>query len=319
MIHMNIEGFATVMAVLGLVIGIIGAFVIFFGFMPKKNEHRFGGWLGKLYDFLNFRFYIIEGLLKFTYVLVASICTGMGLFMSLSIVELTHGLILLVGGNLAARIAYEFILMLIMACRNLGELNKKTPDQSESQPDGQLPQPVKEEHHFWGALHEAGRSVREAVPKPQEAKPQEPRPQGPQPQEARPQEPQPHAAGHQEVRQEPQPPQPGRAAEQEATPLQDPAPKPAVLEAEKQPEGSKEREDDAWAAARETARETAVTRELQAAEKPKSGETAPSVNRPAESKKAAIMKPKHRVCPQCGEKCSAEFAFCNMCGAKLQP
>ncbi|MEE0419398.1 MAG: hypothetical protein UDG86_05030 [Lachnospiraceae bacterium] len=306
MIHMNIEGFATVMAVLGLVIGIIGAFVIFFGFMPKKNEHRFGGWLGKLYDFLNFRFYIIEGLLKFTYVLVASICTGMGLFMSLSIVELTHGLILLVGGNLAARIAYEFILMLIMACRNLGELNKKTPDQSEAQPDGQLPQPIKEEHHFWGALHEAGRSVRQAASKPQEARPQEPRPQEPKPQEPRPQEP---------VRQEPQTPQPGRVAEQEPASLQEPAPKPAVLEAEKQPEIPKETEDAAWAAARESA----VTREPQEAKKPKSGETAPSVSRPAEPKKAAIMKPKHRVCPQCGEKCSTEFAFCNMCGAKLQP
>ena len=285
MIHMNIEGFATVMAVLGLVIGIIGAFVIFFGFMPKKNEHRFGGWMGKLYDFLNFKFYIIEGLLKFTYVLVACICTGMGLFMSLSIVELTHGLILLVGGNLAARIVYEFILMLIMACRNLGELNKKTPDQSETEPDGQLPQPVKEEHHFWGALHEAGRGVRQGQARPQEPKPEEFRPQEPQ-----------------------------KAAVQEPSFQGSPAPKTPLSEKVEQPGVLREPEAEEWAASRESA----VTSEPQAENKPQKAEIAPNISKPAEPKKAAaVIKPKHQICPQCGAKCSTEFAFCNMCGAKL--
>lgn len=125
MIHVDVNGFALVMEVLGLVIGIVSAFIIFFGFMPKKNEKRFSGWLGRLYDFLNFKFYIIEGLLKFCYVLMACICTGMGLLMSLSIVGLTQGLIILVVGNLTVRIAYEFILMLITACRNLAEINRK--------------------------------------------------------------------------------------------------------------------------------------------------------------------------------------------------
>ncbi|MEY8428279.1 hypothetical protein AALA00_11305 [Lachnospiraceae bacterium 46-15] len=126
MIHVSVAGFAMVMEVLGLVFGVLGAFVIFFVFMSKKNEKRFTGRLARMYDFLNFRFCIIEDVLKFCYVLTACLCTGIGLFMSLSVVELTRGLVLLVGGNLAVRIAFEFIMILLRACRNLGELGKNT-------------------------------------------------------------------------------------------------------------------------------------------------------------------------------------------------
>lgn len=125
MFHVSNQGFTMVMEVLGLVFGVIGAFLVFFVFLPKKNEEKYTGRLAKLYDFLNFRFYIIESVLKFCYVLVACLCTGIGLFMALTVVELTRGLVLLVGGNLAARIVFEFIMMLIKACRNLGEIKKE--------------------------------------------------------------------------------------------------------------------------------------------------------------------------------------------------
>ncbi|WP_251353256.1 hypothetical protein [Hominisplanchenecus murintestinalis] len=126
MIHVSVAGFAMVMEVLGLVFGVLGAFVIFFVFMSRKNEKRFTGRLARMYDFLNFRLCIIEDVLKFCYVLAACLCTGIGLFMSLSVVELTRGLVLLVGGNLAVRIVFEFIMILLRACRNLGELGKNT-------------------------------------------------------------------------------------------------------------------------------------------------------------------------------------------------
>ena len=78
MFHVGIQGFVMVMEVLGLVFGVIGAFVIFFVFMAKKNEERYTGRLAKLYDFLNFRFYIIEDVLKFCYILAACLCTAVG-------------------------------------------------------------------------------------------------------------------------------------------------------------------------------------------------------------------------------------------------
>lgn len=125
MFHVGIQGFVMVMEVLGLVFGVIGAFVIFFVFMAKKNEERYTGRLAKLYDFLNFRFYIIEDVLKFCYILAACLCTAVGAFTALTIVELTRGLVLLVGGNLAARMVFEFLMMLVKACRNLGEVGRE--------------------------------------------------------------------------------------------------------------------------------------------------------------------------------------------------
>lgn len=128
MIKLNFENFVSVMAVLGLVIGVIGAFVIFFWFMSRKNEDHFTGRLKKAYDFLHFRFYIIEGILKFCYVLMASVCTTVGVFLTVSIVAIGPGMLLLVVGNLIVRIAYEFLLMLVLACKHLGEINQKIED-----------------------------------------------------------------------------------------------------------------------------------------------------------------------------------------------
>ncbi len=133
MIKLDFEGIVNVMAVLGLVIGVIGAFVLFFWFMSKKNENHFTGRLKQAYDFLHFRFYIIEGLLKFCYVLMACVCTTMGVFLIVSIVAIGPGVILLTVGNLAVRIVYEFLLMLILACRHLGEINGKMKGESSLQ------------------------------------------------------------------------------------------------------------------------------------------------------------------------------------------
>lgn len=135
MIRLDFNGFVSVMAVLGLVIGVIGAFVIFFWFMSGKNENHFTGRLKKAYDFLHFRFYIIEGILKFCYVLMACICTTVGIFLTVSIIAIGPGVILLVGGNLAVRIVYEFLLMLVLACRHLGDISR----QMKTFPDQEFP------------------------------------------------------------------------------------------------------------------------------------------------------------------------------------
>ena len=146
MVKLNFENFVSIMAVLGLVIGVIGAFVIFFWFMSQKNEHHFTGRLKKAYDFLHFRFYIMEGILKFCYVLMACICTTVGIFLTVSIVAIGPGVLLLIAGNLIVRIAYEFLLMLVLACRHLGEINRKMEDthpetgcEPESEEEKELP------------------------------------------------------------------------------------------------------------------------------------------------------------------------------------
>lgn len=211
MFHVSVQGFVMVMEVLGLVFGVIGAFVVFFVFMAKRNEERYTGRLAKLYDFLNFRFYIIESVLKFSYVLAACLCTAIGLFMALTVVELTRGLVLLVGGNLAARIVFEFVMMLVKACRNLGELGKEEKPQAyiEKKPEIKV------------------------------------------------------------------------VYEKESVPVKKEAPEKAAIK-----------------------KKIVIKKEPQAEKEP--------------VKEGAERKAGYKICPSCGEKCSSKFAFCNMCGSKLE-
>lgn len=211
MFHVSVQGFVMVMEVLGLVFGVIGAFVVFFVFMAKRNEERYTGRLAKLYDFLNFRFYIIESVLKFSYVLAACLCTAIGLFMALTVVELTRGLVLLVGGNLAARIVFEFVMMLVKACRNLGELGKEEKPQAyiKKKPEIKV------------------------------------------------------------------------VYEKESVPVKKEAPEKAAIK-----------------------KKIVIKKEPQAEKEP--------------VKEGAERKAGYKICPSCGEKCSSKFAFCNMCGSKLE-
>lgn len=119
-----LKQFGVVMTVAGVIIGIIMSFVVFFAFMSKKNANRFHGFFGWLYDYLQFKNFIIEGLLKFFYVLGACVCTTVGVFNILCL-QMVLGFAVLIFGNLVLRILYEFALMIVVICRNVSEINKK--------------------------------------------------------------------------------------------------------------------------------------------------------------------------------------------------
>lgn len=119
-----LKQFGVIMTVAGVIIGIIMSFVVFFAFMSKKNVNRFHGFFGWLYDYLQFKNFIIEGLLKFFYVLGACVCTTVGVFNILCL-QMVLGFAVLIFGNLILRIFYEFALMIVVICRNVSEINKK--------------------------------------------------------------------------------------------------------------------------------------------------------------------------------------------------
>lgn len=109
-------------------ISIIVSVVVYFTFLSKSNEHRFKGFTGWLYQFLNFGKLMVEGLLKITYMLLA-------LFFSVtSIVEMTHdfleGFLFLVIWNVILRVVYEFALIAVMICKNTSEINRKLKNQN---------------------------------------------------------------------------------------------------------------------------------------------------------------------------------------------
>lgn len=106
-----------------LIISIVAAILIFFLFLTKKNEGKFKGFLGWMYDFLSFKKLTVEAILKIAYIAVALYIT----IMSFTTIGLSFGYFLgiLIGGNILARVIYEVLLILVIICKNTTEINNK--------------------------------------------------------------------------------------------------------------------------------------------------------------------------------------------------
>lgn len=115
---------STVWIILSLILAIVGGILIYFLFLNKKNEGKFKGFLGWLYDFLSFKKMFLEALLKTTYLIVAIYIT----LSSLAIIgdSFLGFLLQLVLGNVIARVVYEFSLILLVICRNTTDIAKNT-------------------------------------------------------------------------------------------------------------------------------------------------------------------------------------------------
>ena len=109
--------------IISAVIAIAGTICIFVLLLNKKNEGKFKGFLGWLYDFLHFKKLVIELALKATYIGLAifttlcsfaAIGTNVGTFFEILIL-----------GNIALRLAYEMMILFVKICNNVSEINKK--------------------------------------------------------------------------------------------------------------------------------------------------------------------------------------------------
>ena len=125
---------STVWVILSIILAVVGGILIYFLFLSKKNEGKFTGFLGWLYDFLSFKKMFLEALLKVTYLIVA-------IYLTLSSFALIGDsflsfLLQLVLGNIVARVVYEFSLILLVICRNTTDIAKNTRKVQENKSDG---------------------------------------------------------------------------------------------------------------------------------------------------------------------------------------
>lgn len=112
---------AAVWAIVSIILAIAGGVLVYCLFLNKRNDKKFKGFLGWLYDFLHFRILTLEILLKISYVVVAIFVT-LSSFALIGTSFLSF-LFTLVGGNLAARISFELISMMVVIARNTNKLN----------------------------------------------------------------------------------------------------------------------------------------------------------------------------------------------------
>ena len=111
-----------VWTIVSLVLAIVGALVGYFLFLKpdKKQDNKFLEWIK---DFFNFKKMLIEDLLKILYAFLAIYITLSSF--ALIGVNFFGFIIMLVVGNLIARVSLEASLILIMIWKNTNEINKK--------------------------------------------------------------------------------------------------------------------------------------------------------------------------------------------------
>ena len=121
---------ALIWIIISAVVAVVGGLALHFTFLSKKNEGKFKKFLGWMYDFLTFKKMLIENLLKICYLMLTIFITlGSFAFVSNFLVFL----MILVLGNLAIRIVYEFSLVLLLICRNTTEINAKTKSEAKKE------------------------------------------------------------------------------------------------------------------------------------------------------------------------------------------
>ena len=112
-----------VWSIIALVIAVIGGIALYFTFLNKKNDGKWTGFLGWLYNTLTFKNMIVETILKILYLVIAIFITLYSL--GLIAVNIILALGLLVIGNIIVRVCYEFMLLAIITCRNTSDINSK--------------------------------------------------------------------------------------------------------------------------------------------------------------------------------------------------
>ena len=110
--------------IIAILVSVILAIVLNFTFLSKKNEGKYTGFLGKVYNFLCFNKFYLEEILKLLYVVLATVTTVVGLFVIFS-ANFIAGLMMILFGNLGIRIVYELAMMFIILCRKTVAVDKK--------------------------------------------------------------------------------------------------------------------------------------------------------------------------------------------------
>lgn len=109
--------------IVSVVLAIVGGIVAYVMFVSKKNKNEYTGFIKWLHDFLNFKNFFIEMVLKVLYIMSAIFITLSSFsFISTSVAAFFMYLIL---GNIIVRILFETTLMFLTLVKNTSEINDK--------------------------------------------------------------------------------------------------------------------------------------------------------------------------------------------------
>ena len=111
-----------VWTIIALVLAVVGGIVLYFTVFSKKNDGKYTGFMGTLYDLVHFKYFVIDDLFRILYIMSVLGVT----LLSLNYIGKWQFLVVLLGGNLVLRISYEFMMLFIELCHNVRNISNKS-------------------------------------------------------------------------------------------------------------------------------------------------------------------------------------------------
>lgn len=109
------------------IVAILVAVVLMLTFLAKRNEGRYHGFLGGLYNFLNFRSLTISTILRFIYLVLAIsfIFGAFSIMFSYGFLGFLGSLLLVAILEVFLRLAFESMMLVVVGVTNIVEINDK--------------------------------------------------------------------------------------------------------------------------------------------------------------------------------------------------
>ena len=130
-------------AIITLILAIVGTILAYIFIIPEKKKEELKGFLLFLHDTFNFKYLVIEKILKCVYVFLTIFTVVSGIVIMFS-GELLSGLLSAILSPIVIRIAFELLMMTIIAIRNIIEINNKMKSNVEEKREAPkaAPQPA---------------------------------------------------------------------------------------------------------------------------------------------------------------------------------
>ena len=139
----------TTVFILAILCALIATVVIFICVVPEKKRaglNKFGKFL---HDTVNFKYLIVEKILQALYIFATALAILTGFFMLFYVQPGydgyyyyippvwygKYGILLMLVGPIAIRLAYEFLMMTILLIKNVIQINNKLKGENDNKPD----------------------------------------------------------------------------------------------------------------------------------------------------------------------------------------
>lgn len=112
-----------VWVIVSVLLAVIGGIFLYVNYFSKDKEKEYKGLKKVLYDFINFKFTIIEPILRVLYLIIAIALT----LSSLSLITSNFFIFiaLIVFGNLIVRMIFELLLLTLKLFKDVSSINEK--------------------------------------------------------------------------------------------------------------------------------------------------------------------------------------------------